>query len=223
MKLTAAFTMTGNHPLSCVRLIPGSMGPGIIRLLRLAARPRVAALALAATLGCVSYQAFAQSVQGGTGTAQTQAVILDPGSIAKKSDMDFGSVAQTTLGGTIAMSAASTAACTATGGLIHAGACKAAAFTIRGKRNERVRIRDNNAGVVTLNGPAGATMTMDTMTIGVSGMSASGNGQGWDFGNWQITDAGGITDFYVGGTLHIGAAQTPGVYHGTLLIQIQFN
>jgi len=48
-------------------------------------------------------------------------------------------------------------------------------------------------------------------------------GNGWDFGNWRIDTVNGITAFWVGGTLHVGAAQAPGVYTGTLVIQIQFN
>jgi hypothetical protein len=125
---------------------------------------------------------------------------------------------------TLVPSPPSAASCNASVGLAHSGNCQAAVFTIRGKRNQRVRIRDaGNTGFITLNGPSGATMRMDTETITVNGMNASGNGQGWRFGNWLITDPSGNAYFWIGGTLHVGANQTPGVYNGTFTVQIQFN
>lgn len=203
------------------------MGPGTIRLLRRKGRGsrwlRAGACALLATFLLVPCQASAQQVDGDTGTARSQTIILDAGSVAKKSDMNFGSIAQSSGGGTVVLSPQSTATCTVTGTMIRNGTCKAAAFTIRGRRNERVRIRELNGGTVTLNGPSGATMMMDTMTFSISGVTATSGANGWDFGNWKINTANGITDFYVGGTLHVGPAQTPGVYNGSLLIQIQFN
>ncbi len=185
------------------------------------ARRLLAAACAALAALALPHQAFAQSR---TATANAQAVIVTPGSIVKTADMDFGSVGVAATGGTVVMTAASTPTCTASAGLIHSGACQSAAFTIRGIRNQHVRIRDSgNSGVVTLTGPGGATMTMDTMTIGQTGMTATGGGGGWDFGNYQITDPSGNANFWIGGTLHVAATQAPGVYNGTLNIQIQFN
>jgi spore coat protein U-like protein len=199
------------------------MGPGIIQTLRLRAGGmrslRAAACAVLALAALVPVRALAQD----TATATIQTAILDAGSIAKIADMNFGKIAQANVAGTVVMTPQASPTCTASALIIRTGVCKAAAFTIRGKRNERVRIRENNGGVVTLTGPAGATLTMDTMTIGVTGMVANNGGNGWDFGNWKITDPSGITNFYIGGTLHMAAAQTPGVYTGTINIQIQFN
>ena len=203
------------------------MGPGIIPSLRPATGAarllRAIACAVLAVIAQIPAQAFAQQVGGDTATARAQVAVLTPGSVAKTADMDFGSIAQSNTAGTIVLTAQSSATCTASGTLIRTGACRAARFSLYGKRNNRVRIRENNAGMVTLNGPAGATMFMDNMVVGIVGMSPRGNGQGWDFGKWRIDTNTGITEFYVGGTLHVGAAQTPGVYNGTLLIQIQFN
>lgn len=203
------------------------MGPGITPSLRPivgAARAlRAVACAVLAAAMLLPAQAFAQQVSGDTATARTQVAVLTPGSIAKVSDMDFGSIAQANTAGTIVLTAASTATCTATGALIRTGACKAAAFTIYGKKNKRVFLRENNGGQITLNGPAGATMQLTNLTVGVVGMSAKQGATGWDFGSWRVDTNNGIADFYVGGTLHVGAAQTPGVYNGTLLIQVQFN
>jgi hypothetical protein len=203
------------------------MGPGTIRLPRLGAcsAPWLHAwcCALLAAVLLAPSQAFAQQVNGDTATARTQVAILTPGSVAKTADMDFGSIAQSNTAGTVVLTPQNAATCTPSGTLIRTGACRAARFSIFGKKNNKVRIRETNGGTVTLNGPGGATMFMDNLTIGVSGMTPFANGNGWDFGNWKINTNSGITEFWVGGTLHVGAAQTPGVYNGTLLIQIQFN
>jgi hypothetical protein len=203
------------------------MGPGIIRLLRASAggahRLRTAGCALLAAAALVPSQAHAQMVQSDTATARTQAAFLTPGSIVKTADMDFGSIAQANVAGTVVLSPQDPATCTVTGPLIRSGACRAARFSIMGRRNMRVRIRENNGGTVTLNGPGGATMFMNNLTVTTTGMSAVGGGNGWDFGNWRIDTNSGITQFWVGGTLNVGAGQAPGVYNGTLVIQIQFN
>ena len=218
----ALLTTTRNHPLSPGHLDTVFMGPGIIRLLRLARRLHgawavVAAVVMASAL--FPQQALAQD----TGTARAQAVVLTPGSVAKTADMDFGKIAQANTPGTIVLSPQDSATCAITGGLIRSGTCRAARFSIMGRRNNRVRIRQNNGGQVTLNGPNGATMSVNNLTIGINGMTSINGGNGWDFGNYRIDTNSGITEFWIGGTLNVGAAQEPGVYSGTLIIQIQFN
>ena len=203
------------------------MGPGITPSLRPntgAARAlRAVACAVLAAVALIPAQAFAQQVSGDTATARTQVAVLTPGSVAKVSDMDFGAIAQANNAGTVVLTPQSAATCTVTGALIRTGACKAAAFSIYGKKNKRVFVRENNGGQITLNGPAGATMQLTNMTVGVVGMSAKQGATGWDFGSWRVDNNNGIAESYVGGTLNIAAAQTPGVYNGTLLIQVQFN
>lgn len=201
------------------------MGPEINRQPRRFARGyRGACALLAATLAALlPGLARAQSVDADTGTAQSSAVIQTPGSIEKIADMNFGSIAQSSNPGSVVMTPANSATCTTTGGLIRTGVCRAARFSIYGRRNWRVRIRETNGGVVTLNGPAGATMTMDTLTINPVDMSPISGGNGWNLGRYQIDTDSGITEFYLGGTLHVGAAQTAGVYNGTVVIQVQFN
>ena len=197
------------------------MGPGIIRPRRLSAWLRAVACALLAALALIPQQASAQSK---TASANEAAIVLQPGTIVKLTDMSFGTIAGVGTAGTVVLPAQSPATCTTTGGLIHSGACQSASFAIRGKHNQHVRIRDaGNSGIVTLTGPGGATMTMDTMTTRVNGMIVNGNGQGWKFGNYLITDPSGNANFWVGGTLHVAATQAAGLYTGTLTIQIQFN
>jgi hypothetical protein len=179
--------------------------------------------ALLAAFLLVPSPALAQQVSGDTATARTLVALLTPGSVAKTSDMDFGSIMQANTGGTVVLTPQNTATCTATGGLIRTGTCKAASFSIYGKKNKRVFIRENNGGQITLNGPAGATMQLTNLAVGVFGMSSKQGATGWDFGSWRVDTNSGIAEFYVGGTLNVAAAQTPGVYNGTLLIQVQFN
>jgi hypothetical protein len=201
------------------------MGPGIIRWPRPTGRGAhllrtvlLAMLAIAAVL--LPQHAFAQVARNAT--APTNAIVLTPGSIVKLADMNFGNIIPSGGAGTVILSARAVATCTASATLVQTGACTAATFTIRGKRNQRVRIRDL-APTVTLTGPGGATMTMDAIDATIAGVTATNGGNGWNFGNWQITDPSGNADFWVGGTLHVAGNQAPGAYTGTLTIQIQFN
>jgi hypothetical protein len=205
------------------------MGLGYLRQPRLHGRltPRFRAVyALFAALALILFPSHAFAQAAGTydsDQANAQVALLDPGSVANTADMNFGQIAQSNSAGTVTMTPADTAVCTVTPGLIRTGVCQAARFSIRGRKNNKVRIREINGGVVTLNGPSGATMTLNNLTIGVSGMSASNNGNGWNFGNWRIDTNNGITEFWVGGTLNVNAQQRAGVYTGVMLIQIQFN
>jgi len=204
------------------------MGLGYFRQTRLQGRLTLrqraacAVLALAALLAPA--QAFAQAVgQYDSDTANAQVALLDPGSVANTRDMNFGRIAQSNNPGTITLSPAYTAVCTITGGLVRTGQCTSAEFSIRGRRNNKVRIREVNGGVITLNRPGGGTMTVSNLTIGISGMTSVNGANGWNFGNWRIDTNSGITEFWVGGRLNVGAAQPAGVYTGVLLIEIQFN
>jgi hypothetical protein len=201
------------------------MGSGFFRLPRLlgrlALRQRVAC-ALLAALALVPVPAAAQNADSTAG--ELQVAVLDPGSIEHLDDMNFGTIAQPFGAGTVLIAPSGSPGCTVTNGLVHTGGCRAARFAIRGKRNERVRIREvNTNGIVTLNGPGTATMTLTNLTIGTANMTVAPGGNGWNLGNYRIDAPSGLTDFYLGGTLNVKAAQTPGVYNGTILIQIQFN
>ena len=201
------------------------MGPGIIRQSRLSARRYRGACALLAAsfAALVSSQAAAQAVDGDTATARIQTVIQTPGSIDKTADMNFGSIAQSSNAGTVVLAPGATATCTTTGGLIRTGVCRAARFSIYGRRNWKVRIRETNGGVVTLNGPAGATMTMNAITMSYTDLTPVNGANGWNLGRYNIDNNTGIAEIWLGGTLNVGVAQTPGVYTGTVVIQIQFN
>lgn len=204
------------------------MGLGYFRQVRLQRRltpRRRAAFALLGALLAMLLpaQAFAQVGTSDSDSANAQAAVLDPGSVANLADMDFGQIAQSNSAGTITLTPSAAPTCTATGGLIRTGVCQAARFAIRGRRNNRVRIREIVGGQVTLNGPGGATMSVSNLTIGVSGMTSVNGANGWNFGNWRIDTQSGITEFWLGGRLNVNAAQPVGVYNGVVIIQIQFN
>ena len=101
----------------------------------------------------------------------------------------------------------------------HGPLCQAQTVTTSGfaPTSEAAKI---NIAPVTLAGPGGATMTLDTMSLGVSGLSPIAKGNGFDY---TISDPSGNATFWVGGTLHVGAAQTPGVYTGVMVVTVQFN
>jgi hypothetical protein len=69
----------------------------------------------------------------------------------------------------------------------------------------------------------GATMTLNSISILPVGMTSVNGGNGWNLGNYRIDTVSGIADFYLGGRLNVGAMQAPGVYNGTINLQIQFN
>lgn len=198
------------------------MGPEIFRQLRRLARRLRGALPLAAALASLAATP-AQAQFQDSETAETQAIILEPGSILKVDDMNFGQIVPSTTGGSVTMTAAPSPTCTATGGMVHSGLCRAARFSIRGIRQQRVRIRMTGGSTVTLTGPGGATMTLNSITILAVGMTSVTGGAGWNLGNYRIDTQSGIADFYLGGRLNVAAMQAPGVYNGTINIQIQFN
>lgn len=185
-----------------------------------AARRRRAAAACACVAAALATPAKAAPPSA---TANTQASIIDSSSIVRVDDMVFGSIVQPSAPGTIVMTAAGTATCTATGGLVRSGICKAAHFSVNGRRNKRIKIRENNGGTIVLTGPGGATMTVTNLDIGVSQMSGRQGAGGWDFGSWNIDAASGIADFWVGGTLNVATSQAPGTYTGVLNVQMQLN
>lgn len=167
--------------------------------------------------------AQAQMRNTDTGAARTQVAFLERGSVANVEDMNFGKIAQSTSAGTVVLSPADPASCTVTGGLIRTGICRAARFSIMGRRANRFRIRENNGGQVTLNGPGGATMSLTNITFAASGMTSVPGANGWNLGNYRLDLNSGVGEFYLGGTLNVNARQRAGVYTGVIVIEVQLN
>jgi len=199
------------------------MGPEIIRQLRLAARRLRGAVPLAAALAWFAAAAPAQAQIMDSETAEIQSVVITSGGIVNVADMDFGQIIPSATGGSVTMSAGGTATCVPTAGVIHTGTCRAARFAIMGKRNWVVRVKNQSGSAVILTGPGGATMTLNSISITPVGMTSQTGGAGWNLGTYRINTLSGIAEFYLGGRLNMTATQAPGVYNGTINVQIQFN
>lgn len=179
-----------------------------------------AGIALAA---CVAAMASAQPADAqSVATAQMSAQIDSPIIIIDGNDMDFGTIAARNNSGTVTMTAAASAQCSTTGGLVQTGTCRAATFTGSVSFLFLLRVQGPSGDQIDLSGPGGATMTLDNFTFG------AGPGL-WDLGTnagsrrFLILNGNGSYSFYAGGTLHVAANQTPGVYTGTFQVQLNYN
>jgi spore coat protein U-like protein len=176
-----------------------------------------AALALAAA-GLISAPAQAQ-----TATATAEATVVEPLSLIKTQDLDFGLVAASSAAGTVTIDP-DTGVCTGAGGVVSAGNCSYAEFAGMGVR--RLTFRAQIPASVTITGPGGATMTVTNLTMGlapdVTFIGGNGNGLGNGRRRYQINSATGIFTFRLGGQLNVGANQTPGTYSGTFDVIVQY-
>jgi hypothetical protein len=160
---------------------------------------------LVAILTIASFTAKAQV----SATATSSANIIGPISITKNIDLSFGNVAVSpTLGGTVVLAPAGTR--TQTGGVtlpVITGSVTAAKFTVSGQSGTTYAIT-LPASVVLANG--GNSMTVDAFT---STPTATG------------TLTSGTEEIFVGGTLHVAAAQVSGLYTNTsdLVVTVNYN
>ena len=155
-------------------------------------------------------------------TARMSATIEQPLSIIDADDMDFGRITPRGTAGTVVLTPAASAQCTVTGGLLHTGNCRAATFEGKGTFLSQLRAKRPNGNSITLQGPPGATMQLDNFSFG-AGSGLLDLGQNGVNHRFMLLSIDGSYAFYVGGTLHVAAAQTPGVYTGTFEIQIAYN
>nr|WP_275950709.1 DUF4402 domain-containing protein [Croceibacterium selenioxidans] len=176
----------------------------------------LAALALAAPLS-----ALAQA--SGAATATAEAAILDPGTVVKTADMNFGQIAKPASAGTVVLVPTASATCNVTGGLVRTGTCQPAEFTVMGQKQGRVRMREQNGGIITLLGPGGATMQVTNITLSTTDLTPINGAGGWNLGRHEITSNNGTARFRIGGTLHVNANQQGGAYNGTLQLEVNFN
>lgn len=148
-----------------------------------------------------------------------RAALIEPLTITKLSDLDFGDLVVTT-GGTIVLSPTATATCTATGGVIHAGECEAATFAGIGVIGQRVRVRRPIGNAITLTGP-GTDMTVTNISILADAtLTPTQSNPNWE--RFLIAAADGTFFFRVGGTLNVNPNQAPGIYTGTFDIRLDY-
>lgn len=155
-----------------------------------------------------------------TGPNTASAILIQPLSIVKSEDLDFGTIIPDT-GGTVVLDPTLTPTCTTTGGVIRSGVCQPAEFVGAGSVNQRVRVRI----------PAGAQMTVSNGTGGtmlITDMSLNGNPdllvvrENPRTFRFRIQHPTGIFYFRIGGTLNVGANQAQGTYTGTFDVDIQY-
>lgn len=182
-----------------------------------------AVLVIAASLVALALAPLPARAQQATGEAVAQVAMLQPGSVVKVADMEFGRITQPQSAGTVVLSPNSTATCTVTGGLVRIGPCRAAAFSLLATKQGRARLHHPGNGTITLSGPGGATMLVTNLTLGLSDLSQINGGGNANLGRYEITSQSGIATFRLGGTLHVNAGQVPGLYNGELIIDVQFN
>lgn len=172
-------------------------------------------LALIGSALAAPVTAQAQSDQ----TTGTRVSLIEPLTITKLSDLDFGDLVPGS-GGTVVLTSTPTQTCTTTGGVIHAAECQAATFGGSGATGQRVRIRRPIGRIITLTGP-GADMTVTDITInGDPSLTATQSNP--NFERFRINSADGTFIFRVGGTLNVGANQEPGIYTGTFDIRLDY-
>ncbi|HQA18623.1 MAG TPA: DUF4402 domain-containing protein [Novosphingobium sp.] len=163
------------------------------------------------------------AAQTASATAGSQAVVVEPLSLIKVADLNFGKIAARPTAGTVTVDP-NTGACTVTGPILSVGGCHFAEFAGMGVRNMRVRFQIPTT--VTLTGPGGATMVADTFTLGIAPdlIFIGGNGNGLGNGNkrYQIVSSTGIFTFRIGARLNVGANQAPGIYTGTFPVTVQY-
>jgi hypothetical protein len=172
------------------------------------------AFALAAAIPFPAAAQQAQALVGGE--------ILDSATLTNDADMDFGTIVPSASAGTVVMTPSAPATCTTSGGLVHSGACKAAAFSGLAFFHADLRAQRPNGDRIDLTGPGGATMRLEDFSFGSASPTVSLGANGANH-RFRIDATDGSYTFYVGGTLRVGAVQAPGIYTGTFDIRITYN
>lgn len=151
--------------------------------------------------------------------------ILDSLVLENEADMDFGDLIPGTADGAVVMTPSATATCSPNSGIVHSGACRAAEFSGNASFLFLLRIDRPAGNQITLVGPGGATMRLDTFTFGVgSGLTTFANGHGPPHQQrYRVYSFDGSFTFYVGGTLRVARNQAPGVYNGTFSITMNYD
>lgn len=153
--------------------------------------------ALALTL-LIPAAAMAQATD--TDSAQALANIIEPITIATTADLNFGDIVADAVGGTVVVDTAGVAT---SGSLTLLGNESAAAFTVTGTAGRSFVVTFPLASF-NITGPALATMQVNTLTF--------------NCGTCTIGEP-----LTVGGTLVVGASQTPGAYLGNFDVTVSYN
>ena len=139
--------------------------------------------------------------------AGSQAIVLRPLSLLKVDDMDFGWLTVTTPG--TAVLNPFTGAVTTTGGVLAVGGGpQRARFVGAASRNSPIKIRIPNKPITLTRQGGTETMTLSSWTLDGPADRKTGPDRAFDF--------------YLGGTLTVGANQAEGLYVGTFDVEVQY-
>ncbi|WP_298471222.1 DUF4402 domain-containing protein [uncultured Erythrobacter sp.] len=186
-------------------------------ILRACAKGRFAVCgSFAAALALTPTGAAAQSESA---SFDARAALIEPLTITKLADLDFGDIIGSS-GGTIVLTPDALATCTASAGLVQTNQCQPAVFGGSASFNQRVRIRRPVGNTITLTGP-GDDMTVTDITInGSPSLRRVRSNPNWE--RFRIDTLDGTFIFRVGGTLNVNPNQGPGLYTGTFEIRIDY-
>lgn len=162
----------------------------------------------AAGLALASF-GIASSASAATATADAQAQIMAALTVtldATAQDLDFGTIAQNTAGGTVDL-APTSGNLTCSGGVVCSGSGESPNFDLAGAPGLTVSVSFSNPNI-SLAGPVGSTPMNVALVSSVPSVVLSGAGTG---------------TFDVGGTLTVGASQAAGTYTGTLEVVALYN
>lgn len=143
----------------------------------------------------------ATGANAATATANANAEIVAAISITEDTELNFGTIVPGAAASTVQLTPAGGVTCGA--GLTCSGTTAAGAFTATGTAGYAV-----NIGVV-----ASTTLTSGANNMTLDSFAASAA---------TATLTGGTASFTVGGTLHVGASQAPGVYTGTYDVSVNY-
>ena len=147
---------------------------------------------------------FSQSAYAADVSGDASARIIQPLSITKDADMNFGEILPSDAAGSVTLSTAGSV--TASGGatIFDGSNAQAASFDVRGEGNE--------AYSLTL--PTTITLTDDldnTMTVSNFQSSAT-----------EVLNLNGREQFDVGASLSVGANQSAGLYAGSFTVSVDY-
>ena len=180
--------------------------------------PGRASAGLAALCALVWSPAVAQT----TASADSQAVIHEPISVYAVQDMDFGQIVTDGSPGTVTIVPNATQTCNVTGTLVRTGPCRAAIFSGYASWLSTLRVQRMPGNQIVLTGPGGATMTVDNLTY-TSDSAMIPWGSSPTYVQYLVIAGDGMYLFRVGGRLNVGVNQQPGVYTGTITVQLNYN
>lgn len=156
-----------------------------------------------------------------TESATASVTLIEPLTLTKLRDMDFGSVFTDGAGGTVIMTPSHVATCTPSATMGHSGACQSAEFAGYGQSGRQIRVKLPGGNRITLAGP-GAPIELTDMTVdGTPEVTRTGQGKG--FVKYRIDELDGGFSFRVGGTITIAAGQAPGVYTASFEVRVEYD